>query len=92
MAELIPFLGHVGVEKLTCSGISIGLGEGEGKKEFIRVIANSAPRPIPSCQDGPGASCAFDEFTGIVRRGMEVYGDFDGICGNGDEEMEWEEL
>jgi hypothetical protein len=92
MAELIPFLGHVGVEKSTCSGISIGLGEGEGKKEFIRVIANSAPRPIPSCQDGPGASCAFDEFTGIVRRGMEVYGDFDGICGNGDEEMEWEEL
>jgi hypothetical protein len=85
MAELIPFLGHVGIEKLTCDGVGLDGGEGD-KSEYIRVIANSAPRPIPRCQDGPGASCLFDEFTGIVRRGMESYGDFDGICGNGDDE------
>jgi Histidine phosphatase superfamily (branch 2) len=87
MAELIPFLGHVGIEKLTCDGVGLDGGEGD-KREYIRVIANSAPRPIPRCQDGPGASCGFDEFTGIVRRGMENYGDFDGVCGNGDEETD----
>lgn len=86
MAELIPFLGHVGIEKLTCSGVSM---DQKDEREYIRVIANSAPRPIPQCQDGPGASCPFDEFTRIVRRGMETYGDFDGICGN-DEEGRWE--
>jgi hypothetical protein len=80
MAELIPFLGHVGIEKLTCDGVGLDGGEGD-KREYIRIIANSAPRPIPRCQDGPGASCEFDAFTGIVRRGMESYGDFDGLVG-----------
>jgi len=83
MAELIPFLGHVGIEKLTCNDVSMNPKDA---REFIRVIANSAPRPIPSCQDGPGASCPFDEFTRIVMKGMEVYGDFDGVCGNKDDE------
>jgi hypothetical protein len=50
MAELIPFLGHVGIEKLTCDRPDGGEGE------YIRIIANTAPRPIPQCQDGPGAS------------------------------------
>jgi hypothetical protein len=26
-------------------------------------------------------------FTRIVERGMEVYGDFDGVCGNDGEEI-----
>lgn len=78
MAELIPFLGHVGIEKLTCD-------RGTGDGEFVRIIANSAPRPIPNCQDGPGASCAFDGFEKLVREGMRVYGDFEGVCGNGKE-------
>ncbi|KAE9379093.1 phosphoglycerate mutase-like protein [Stipitochalara longipes BDJ] len=90
MAELIPFLGHVGIEKLTCNAVSM---DQKDAREYIRIIANSAPRPIPQCQDGPGASCGFDEFTRIVRRGMEVYGDFDGVCGNDDDEEEdFEEL
>jgi len=81
MAELIPFLGHVGIEKLTCDRMGVG-----GEREYVRVIANTAPRPIPACQDGPGASCSFDAFVDLVRRGMEIYGDFDGVCGNDKEE------
>ncbi|KAF1352005.1 histidine phosphatase superfamily [Delphinella strobiligena] len=81
MAELIPFLGHVGVEKLTCSGLHSSEDETRNE-EFIRVIANSSPRPIPRCQSGPGASCKIDDFTALVKEGMETYGDFDGICGN----------
>jgi hypothetical protein len=82
MAELIPFLGHVGIEKLTCD-------RGEGDGEFVRIIANSAPRPIPSCQEGPGASCPFDRFEDLVVRGMEEYGDFDGACEN-EKAVVWE--
>lgn len=80
MAELIPFLGHVGVEKLTCSRPMSG---GNDRQEYIRVIANTAPRPIPKCQDGPGASCSAHRFNELVKEGMEEYGDFDGICKNG---------
>ncbi|KAI9055450.1 hypothetical protein LZ554_000404 [Drepanopeziza brunnea f. sp. 'monogermtubi'] len=79
MAELIPFLGHVGIEKLTCNSVS---AEPADEQEYIRVIANSAPRPIPGCEDGPGASCKVDQFVEKIRRGMEEYGDFEGVCGN----------
>ncbi|KAL5326670.1 hypothetical protein ACEPPN_004359 [Leptodophora sp. 'Broadleaf-Isolate-01'] len=79
MAELIPFLGHVGIEKLTCNAVSL---DPEDDHEYIRIIANRAPRPIPHCEDGPGASCNFDDFVELIRRGMEEYGDFDGVCGN----------
>jgi hypothetical protein len=79
MTELIPFLGHIGVEKLSCQGQTT---DDNMISEFIRVIANTAPRPIPSCQDGPGASCSIDAFIEMVRKGVEQYGDFDGICKN----------
>lgn len=77
MAELIPFLGHVGIEKMTCDASS---GAIDGT-EFVRIIANTAPRPIPKCQDGPGASCEFHDFRDIIEEGMETYGDFHGVCG-----------
>ena len=79
MTELIPFLGHVGVEKLSCQGLT---AKDDQPREFIRVIANTSPRPIPACQDGPGASCSIDAFMELVKEGMEKYGDFDGICKN----------
>jgi hypothetical protein len=59
MVELIPFLAHVGTEKLTCNIVS---KDPDDDREYIRIIANSAPRPIPECQGGPGASCRFNEY------------------------------
>jgi hypothetical protein len=82
MAELIPFLGHIGIEKLTCNQVSL---DPTDDKEYIRIIANSAARPLPDCQDGPGASCNFDRFYEMVQNGMEKYGDFDGVCHNNEE-------
>lgn len=74
MADLVPFLGHIGLETMTCSRAGM-----EG--EFVRVIANSAPRPMRLCQSGPGASCPWSKFMQIIEAGMKTYGDFDGICG-----------
>jgi hypothetical protein len=81
MSDLIPFLGHVGMEKMTCERPVAKDGTSE-KEEFIRFIANTAPRPLPLCQNGPGASCPFKEFKKIVSAGMEKYGDFNGVCEN----------
>ncbi|CVK86273.1 related to acid phosphatase [Fusarium mangiferae] len=81
MSDLIPFLGHVGMEKMTCKRPVAKDGTSE-KEEYIRFIANTAPRPLPLCQNGPGASCPFKEFKKIVSAGMEKYGDFDGVCEN----------
>ncbi|KAF7901769.1 uncharacterized protein EAF01_007068 [Botrytis porri] len=82
MSELIPFLGHVGIEKLTCKGLKGDADDEDDVQEFVRIIANTAPRPIPECQGGPGASCEFHQFVEIVKRGMGIYGDFDGVCKN----------
>lgn len=80
MSDLIPFLGHVGMEKMTCERPGVN-GKSE-KEEYVRFIANTAPRPLPRCQSGPGASCPFKEFKKIISSGMEHYGDFDKICDN----------
>ncbi|KAI9172779.1 Acid phosphatase PHO1 [Paramyrothecium foliicola] len=81
MSDLIPFLGHVGMEKMVCEMPGIKGGKSE-REEFVRFIANTAPRPLPLCQDGPGASCSFKEFKKIVEAGAEKFADFDGVCGN----------
>ncbi|KAK5094525.1 hypothetical protein LTS08_008577 [Lithohypha guttulata] len=78
MSDLIPFLGHVGMEKMICNRPGAPGQSGE----YIRFIANTAPRPLPFCQSGPGASCPFEEFKEIIKAGNEKYGDFDGVCEN----------
>jgi hypothetical protein len=88
MSDLIPFLGHVGMERITCDGEEHKPHE-QGQKDdtsarkgdYIRFIANTAPRPLPNCQSGPGASCPFEEFKKIVEAGAEKYADFHGVCG-----------
>jgi hypothetical protein len=82
MADLIPFLGHVGMEKMTCDrGGAVNVHKDDGKpKEYVRFIANTAPRPIPNCQSGPGASCPFEEFKKRIGEGSEKHKDFHKVC------------
>lgn len=82
MSNLIPFLGHVGMEKMTCERQATHAPNSTVREEFIRFIANTAPRPLPLCQGGPGASCPFEEFKKIIAAGNEKYGDFDKVCKN----------
>lgn len=77
MSDLIPFLGHVGMEKMTCER---GALHGDGPGEFIRFIANTAPRPIPDCQDGPGASCPVEHFHSLIGKGAKAHKDFHKVC------------
>lgn len=77
MSDLIPFLGHVGMEKMTCER---GAVHGDGPGEYIRFLANTAPRPIPDCQDGPGASCPFHSFKDLIGKGAETHKDFHRVC------------
>jgi broad specificity phosphatase PhoE len=83
MSDLIPFLGHVGMEKMSCNrgGALDGEHAGDdGPREYVRFIANTAPRPIPQCQSGPGASCPFDEFRKLIGEGAERHKDFHKVC------------
>jgi hypothetical protein len=75
MSDLIPFLGHVGMEKMTCAR-----DPSTETEVFIRFIANTAPRPIPDCQSGPGASCPFTEFRDIIGEGALSHKNFHKVC------------
>lgn len=81
MSDLIPFLGHVGMEKMTCDRSGAVDADGNtGTGEYVRFIANTAPRPIPQCQSGPGASCPFDDFRDIIGKGAKKHKDFHKVC------------
>lgn len=78
MSDLIPFLGHVGMEVMTCERDAVP--GGDDPAEFVRFIANRAPRPIPVCQGGPGASCPFEQFKKIIGKGAAAHRDFHKVC------------
>lgn len=75
MSDLIPFLGHVGMERITCDTKS-------GSENFVRFVANQAPRPLPHCQNGPGASCPFEKFRDIIEEGAKSHEDYHKVCGD----------
>ncbi|KAK7062821.1 hypothetical protein VNI00_000316 [Paramarasmius palmivorus] len=62
-------------------GVVNGTSAGE-KQTFVRVKANDAPIPIPTCNSGPGESCPLDEFVEHVDGERKVAsGDFVEMCG-----------
>lgn len=75
MSDLIPFLGHVGMERISCDRSS-----DDAENDFVRFVANTAPRPLPNCQSGPGASCPLGQFKKIVSAGAKKY-NFNSVCG-----------
>ncbi|KDQ62133.1 hypothetical protein JAAARDRAFT_189502 [Jaapia argillacea MUCL 33604] len=75
-SQILPFLGHVGIERLDCVNRTSRLQE-----SFVRVLVNSAPIPIPGCQDGPGESCGLAAFGDYIGERIKLYGDFIGACG-----------
>ncbi|KAI0730884.1 phosphoglycerate mutase-like protein [Earliella scabrosa] len=86
-SEILPFLGHVGIERLECSSAFVNSTEEDNGAEslldvgsFVRVLVNGAPIPIPDCQDGPGDSCLLAGFTEYIQARAGLYGDFVGAC------------
>lgn len=85
-SEILPFLGHVGLERLECAvsdSATNGTSGTNGTETFIRVLVNSAPHPLPACSGnstGPGGSCSADAFQQFMDARIQTYGDFDKEC------------
>ncbi|KAF3351994.1 Putative aryl-alcohol dehydrogenase [Verticillium dahliae VDG1] len=47
---------------------------------YIRIRINEAVYPVPSCQDGPGKSCAVARYAKFVADARERNGDFARLC------------
>lgn len=80
-SDILPFLGHVGIERMECTnGTAQAEGATNATAPFVRILVNSAPIPLPGCQDGPGDSCAFEGFASYIQERAALYGDFIGMC------------
>ena len=88
-STITPMGGRVIFERMTCSSPSTSTVSSSkdmpDEHIFVRINVNDGIVAIPACQDGPGKSCALDQFLQIVkRRGQEV-GDFREKCGLGED-------
>lgn len=80
-SHILPFLGHVALERLTCNTIDdLNLNTRTANIRAVRVIVNGAVQPLPSCQNGPEGSCLLDDFDQFIQLRMKLYEDIDGVC------------
>ena len=73
-SEIVPFLGHIVLERFDCSSKTNSNGS------FIRVLVNESPKPLPGCDSGPGASCPFDQYMDYVKDRDDLFDDFSKAC------------
>ena len=53
---------------------------GPRNETFVRILINEAVYPVPSCQDGPGKSCALKDYAKYVSKKLKDIGDFAKLC------------
>ncbi|CAF2945412.1 unnamed protein product [Rotaria sp. Silwood2] len=72
-SEFIPFLGRVALERLDCTSTVYN-------GSFVRILINSAPKPLPGCTSGPGASCPLEQYMNYVEKRNEQHSAFSKAC------------
>jgi acid phosphatase len=75
-SHILPFLSNLAIERLNCKG-SYGYDDGE----YYRVLVNSAPQPLPDCEDGPGTSCSRKGFETYLQDRIDMFQGFSEKCG-----------
>lgn len=71
-SRIMPFLGHVALERLHCGS--------ELEDDYVRVMVNESPVVIPTCHDGPGESCPITAFKELIEQRRSLYDDFQHGC------------
>ncbi|KAI1811179.1 histidine acid phosphatase [Poronia punctata] len=75
-SHVLPFLANLAIERLDCTG-SYGYDDGE----YYRALVNSAPQPLPGCEDGPGSSCSRKGFQDYLEERIDMFQGFSDRCG-----------
>ena len=70
-SSLIPFLGHIALERLHCGK--------DGSQ--VRVIVNGSPQRLPDCHHGLHGACPLHDFEAWMKEREERYGHFEEVCG-----------
>ena len=73
-SDFIPFLSQIALERINCKSTAYN-------GSFVRVLVSSAPKPLPGCASGPGASCPLKQYIDYVKRRNDSFEDFSKACG-----------
>ncbi|GHJ85260.1 hypothetical protein NliqN6_1662 [Naganishia liquefaciens] len=84
-SELVPFLGHVALERFSC-GVQLTGVAGERKSDdYVRAMVNGKFEKMIGCEDGLEGSCKWDTFSSWVDDRIERFGAWDEVCTKKDE-------
>jgi acid phosphatase len=72
--EIVPFLGNIALERLSCGKRSAREGD------FVRALVNGKGESMGGCQGGPGDSCPFDIFEAWVEARKVRWGGWEEVC------------
>lgn len=73
-SELVPFLGNIALERLSCGKRSAREGD------FVRALVNGKGESMGGCQGGPGDSCPFNIFEDWVEARKVRWGGWEEAC------------
>ena len=79
-SEIIPFLGHVSLERMECPAANGNQEEQVPTQSYVRIIVNGSPQEQPACHSGPGGSCPLLEFEELVESLPGIYGELSEVC------------
>lgn len=82
-SEIIPFLGHVSLERMECAAQQDE--EDAPAEPYVRIIVNGSPQEQPACHGGPGGSCPLQDFLDLVEKLPGIYGELKEVCQEKDE-------
>ena len=79
-SDFIPHLSQIALERLSCKSAAYN-------GSFVRVLVSSAPKPLPGCASGPGASCPLEQYMDYMKRRNDLFEDFSKACGTQNTDM-----
>jgi hypothetical protein len=87
-SELVPFLGHVALERFSCGVQEPGLDGKDTSNDYVRAMVNGKFERMIGCDDGLGRACKWDSFEKFVDSRLEIWGEqwWDEVCTKKDDE------
>ncbi|KAL7420078.1 hypothetical protein Q5752_005043 [Cryptotrichosporon argae] len=76
-SHLIPFLGHVALERFTCPGAH---GRHGARDDYVRAVVNGKHEVMGGCEDGVDGSCRWDTFADWVEARAQRWGAWESVC------------
>ncbi|KAI5451922.1 hypothetical protein NCC49_001223 [Naganishia albida] len=87
-SELVPFLGHVALERFSCGVQEPGVDDKDTSNDYVRAMVNGKFERMIGCDDGLGSACKWDSFAKFVDSRLEIWGEqwWDEVCTKKDDE------